>query len=72
MQKTLWNLGINQTGTIRALRARSVMRRRLMDLGFVEGAEIKKLLSRRAICAYSVRGTVIALRREDARDIIIK
>ena len=40
------------------------MRRRLMDLGFVEGQRVRKLLHNRGMAAYLVRGTLIALRRD--------
>lgn len=45
------------------------MRRRLMDIGFTEGAEIECVLAAPGggIKAYLVRGSVIALREGDAR-----
>lgn len=42
------------------------MRRRLMDLGFTEGAKVTCVLCGSGIKAYLVRGAVIALRNEDS------
>lgn len=42
------------------------IRRRLMDLGFTEGAKVTCVLCGSGIKAYLVRGSVIALRNEDA------
>lgn len=49
------------------------MKRRLLDLGFSAGAKVKCIQS--APCgdpiAYSIRGTIIALRNETAQKIIV-
>lgn len=45
------------------------MRRRLMDLGFTEGAEVTCVLCGSGIKAYLVRGAVIALRNEDGDNV---
>lgn len=58
---------------VTGLLADGLVRRRLLDLGFVPGTVV------RAVCrsplgdptAYSVRGTIIALRGEDAARILI-
>ena len=49
-------------------------RRRLMDLGFTEGARIRPFLRTFAgdPRAYEVRGTLVALRREQAAQILVK
>jgi DtxR family Mn-dependent transcriptional regulator len=49
-------------------------RRRLMDLGFTEGAEIRPALTTFMgdPRAYEVRGTLIALRRDQAGQILVK
>ncbi len=52
---------------------RAAMKRRLMDLGLVEGTEVSPLFE--GIFgnprAYSIRGAVIALRREDTDRISV-
>lgn len=49
------------------------MRRRLQDLGIVEGTTIECLQKSPSgdPVAYKIRGTIIALRSEDANKIII-
>jgi DtxR family Mn-dependent transcriptional regulator len=49
-------------------------RRRLMDLGFTEGARIRPALRTFAgdPRAYEVRGTLVALRREQAAQVLVK
>lgn len=48
------------------------MRRRLMELGLTEGAEVTCVLCGSGIRAYLIRGAVIALRDEDGQRIKIK
>jgi len=50
------------------------MKRRLTDLGFIKGTSVKCVLKTRngAFAAYLVRDTVIALRKEDAADILVE
>ena len=49
-------------------------RRRLMDLGFTEGATIRPALSTFAgdPRAYEIRGTLVALRREQASQVLVQ
>jgi DtxR family Mn-dependent transcriptional regulator len=49
-------------------------RRRLMDLGFTEGAQIRPVLRTFAgdPRAYEVRGTVVALRREQSSQVLVR
>ncbi len=58
---------------VRSIRAEGAMRRRLMDLGFTPGAETTPILSAAAgdPRAYSIRGTVIALRNATAKEITV-
>ncbi len=57
-------------------RIQGLLRRRLLDLGFTRGARVKPVL-RSAFghgdpTAYWVRGSLIALRREQAREILVQ
>lgn len=49
-------------------------RRRLMDLGFTEGAEVRPFLETFAgdPRAYKIRGTLIALRRDQASQVLVR
>ena len=62
-----------QTGKVKTLYTAGSMRRRLQDLGIVEGTTIECLQKSPSgdPVAYKIRGTVIALRSEDANKIII-
>lgn len=69
----LTQLKEGQRGKVKALYVTGNMRRRLQDLGIVEGTPIECL--HKSPCgdpvAYKIRGTIIALRSEDANKIII-
>lgn len=70
---TLRDLRIGQAGRIGALRSGCAMRRRLLDLGFTSEAPVSCLFESPAgdPRAYDVCGAVIALRGEDARDVLL-
>lgn len=65
---TLNNLRPGQTGTVLALRMEGAVRRRLRDLGLVEGARVRCLGSSPLgdPSAYGICGAAIALRRWDS------
>ncbi len=70
---TLNELPLNTKGYIKKLNCNGNIRRRLLDLGFVEGATITPVLIS-PLCdprAFSIRGTLIAIRKEDAKLITI-
>jgi len=50
------------------------MRRRLLDLGFAQGSTVRCIQTAPSgdPMAYSVKGAIIALRKEDAKDILVK
>ena len=64
---TLNRLAIGQTACVTALCLTGAIRRRLLDLGLIEGTRVRCV--RRALAGvpviYSFRGTMVALRRED-------
>lgn len=70
---TLSNLPINKGAYISALNVDDSLRRRLLDLGFSSGNRIIPLYSSPLgdPTAYSVMGSVIALRKETASHIEI-
>ena len=73
MQLTLDRLPIGQTDFVSRLAFQGNERRRMMDLGIVKGTTIEAVQKSPSgdPIAYFIRGTVIALRDEDARKIII-
>lgn len=71
MLQTLNELPAGQSATVRGLATRrhEGIARRLMDLGLTGGAQVKCLFCAPSggMCAYRIRGAVVALRSEDAR-----
>ena len=64
---TLSELPLNQKGYIDKLDCTGNIRRRLLDLGFVHGACITPILvsPSKDPKAFSIRGSLIAIRKED-------
>lgn len=65
---------VGQERHVESLSATGIMRRRLLDLGFVPGAPVSVV--RKAPLgdptAYLIRGAIIALRKEEAAFIQVK
>ena len=61
-----------QESTVKKVTGKDEVRAFLRNLGFVEGEQVRKLLQNRGMAAYLVRGTLIALRRGDAKKILIQ
>lgn len=72
-EKTLTQLPLNTKGYIKKLNCHGNIRRRLLDLGFVKGACITPILvsPSKDPKAFSIRGTLIAIRKEDSDLIYI-
>lgn len=70
---SLNNAAIGDIVKVKKLNAAGAMRRRLQDLGIIEGARIECLLKGPGgdPIAYMVKGAVIALRNEISSEIII-
>ncbi len=71
--KNLTMLTQGQSARIAKLEFSSPIRQRLLDLGLVEHTKIEHLQTAPGgdPAAYLVRGTVVALRQEDADQIIV-
>ena len=69
----LHQLPLNQSGIIEEINCNEGIKRRLLDLGLVKGTSIIPVLvsPSRDPRAFSVRGTTIAIRKEDAENIKI-
>jgi len=72
----LADLSTGQTGEVLGLdeQCQGYSRRRLMDLGFTSGATIRPSLSTFAgdPRAYEIRGTLVALRRDQASQVLVR
>lgn len=71
---TLNKLRVNETGQVISLFATGLERRRFLDLGLVNGTLIESVQKSPAgdPIAYLIRGTVIALRNNDASKVLVK
>ena len=74
MDKRLCDMAVGQTATIKRLTSPPGIRRRLLDIGCTEGTPVTCLFTGPSgePRAYQIRGAVMALRREDAKTIIVK
>ena len=74
MERTLTAMKVGDRGIVTRLTHPGPIRRRLIDVGFSAGTVIS-CLGKSPLgdpIAYAVKGTVIALRQEDAEQIYIK
>lgn len=72
-KKNLSLLQEGETGRVKALTNEESMKRRLQELGIIEGTKIKcmQISPFGDPMAFLVRGTLIALRKDDSKNIII-
>ena len=70
---TLNHLPLYQKGIIENLNCENTIKRRLLDLGFVSGTEITPILvsPSKDPRAFLVRGSIIAIREDDASSIYV-
>ena len=70
---SLNELNLKEKGVIKEITCDDNIKRRLLDLGLIEGTNIELVLVSpfKDPKAYEVRGTTIALREEDAKKIYI-
>ncbi|MDD3693243.1 MAG: FeoA family protein [Oscillospiraceae bacterium] len=70
---SLYDLKQGQTARVKALLTTGSMRRRLQDIGLIEGTQVERLLTSPAgdPIAYLIRGAVIALRSEDSSKVFV-
>ncbi len=72
-EKTLFSIPVGAVGTVGDVRLSGAMRRRLLDLGLVPGAQVTCLYAAPSgnPRAYLIRGSVIALRNRDALNVAL-
>lgn len=72
-KKNLNQLPLNKIGKIDKIDCDEGIKRRLLDMGLVRETNIKPILvsPSKDPRAFLVRGTIIAIRKEDAKDIKI-
>lgn len=74
MEGYLNDLPLNQIGIIDDIKCSNRIKRRLLDLGLVKGTKIMPVLvsPSKDPRAFLFRGTIVAIRMEDAKKIKIK
>lgn len=70
---SLKDLKQGQTAKVKSILSTGSIRRRLQDIGLIEGTEVECLQKSPAgdPVAYLIRGAVIALRSEDSSNVLI-
>lgn len=71
MRKKLNDLKLLEEGKIVLIEANENIRKRLLDLGFTKGSLIRKILINHDLVAYKIKGSVIAVRKEDTEGIVV-
>lgn len=72
--KTINELDIDEIGIVKKVRGNETIKRRLLDLGLIEGTKIKPVLVSPSgdPRAFEFRGGLIAIRKEDGKNIELK
>lgn len=72
--KTLFNMSEGDSARVTALLNEGSMRRRLQDIGLIEGTTVVCLQRSPSgdPTAYFIRGAVIALRKEDSSKVLVE
>ncbi len=63
------DLKIGEEGIISKVCADKNIKKRLMDIGFIKGVRVIPVLNNKSMVAYKIKDTVIAIRKDDTKDI---
>ena len=71
---TLNKVKVSDTVILKKLKSEGSIRRRLLDIGFIPGTKIECVLTSpfKDPTLYRIRGTLIAIRSDDAKNIIVE
>ena len=74
MNQTLDTLTVGELGYVESIQTEGSIRRRFLDIGLTPGCRVECVLMSPSgnPNAYLIRGAIIAIRREDAKGIVIK
>lgn len=72
--QTLCDLAPGESAVVESLSIGGSMRRRLLDIGLIEGTRVECVGTAPSgdPAAYRIRGAVVALRREDGRRVAVR
>lgn len=73
MNKSLYDLPIGQTAVIDSVEGNTIIKRRFMDMGFVNGTTVKveKIAPLGDPIQISLKGYNLCLRKADAKNILL-
>lgn len=63
------DLKIGDEHIIKVIAADENIKKRLLDIGFVNGGTIKPLIKNKSMTVYKIKGTVIGIRNDDTKNI---
>ena len=71
---SLDEIKLKEKAIIKKVECQGNIKRRLLDLGFIKGTEITPILisPSKDPRAFYIRGSTIALRKEDAKNVLVK
>ena len=74
MEFSLYDLKVGECGTVVSVKSKGDILRRLLDIGVISGTRVKCVLKSPLgdPTAYLIRGAVMALRKEDCLDVMVK
>lgn len=74
MEFSLCDLKVGECGTVVSVKSKGDILRRLLDIGVISGTRVKCVLKSPLgdPTAYLIRGAVMALRKEDCLDVMVK
>ena len=67
-----FDLKPDQTGIVQEIKHSGNQRNRMLDLGFVPNTQIKCTFRNRSLIAFDVKNSIMAIRNDDAKKIIIQ
>ena len=71
---SLSEINIGDKVIIKRINSKENIKRRLLDIGLIEGTQVECVLKSifKDPLAYLIRGAVIAIRKEDSKDILVE
>ena len=71
---SLSDIKVGQKALVTKVVANENIKRRLLDIGLIEGTKVECVLKSifKDPLAYLIRGAVIAIRKEDSKDILVE
>jgi len=71
---SLSDINVGDKVIIKKINSKENIKRRLLDIGLIEGTKVECVLKSifKDPLAYLIRGAVIAIRKEDSKDILVE